>query len=237
MKLHAVSILIVGTCLVAALHGRAFAGQNTVAGAATGGALGAVAGAVIGHQSRHAGEGALIGGAVGAVAGALAGNAIDRVEQKSQSGTACGSAGTCSGRRLTVADVRAMAAAGVPDEIIIQQIRATGSRFALSAGDIIELHKQGVSSAVIKFMIETGTTPEPVAGPDKCASASRTVHSTQTVVVPAIPATTVVVPACPPPVVVASPPKVVVVPRPVLHGCIGHRTHHTRVFVHAAWAW
>lgn len=237
MKLHAVSILSVGTYLVAALSAGAIAGQNTVAGAATGGALGAVAGAVIGHQSRHAGEGALIGGALGALAGALTGNAIDQVEQKSQPGVTCGAMGTRPDRGLTLADIKAMAAAGVSDEIIIQQIRVTGSRFTLSASDIIDLHKQGVSSAVIKFMIETGTTPEAVASPNKCASASRTVHSTQTVVVPAIPATTVVVPASPPPVVVAPPPRVVVVPRPVLHGCFGHRTHHTRVFVHAAWVW
>src|ERR1051325_4504226 len=102
--------------------------NRTATGALIGGGIGAASGALIGG-GRHGAEGALIGGALGAVTGGLIGHSMDK----------------------------AMAKAGVGDEVIISQIRSTHTIYRLSAADIIDLHNSGESQKVMDFMINTAS--------------------------------------------------------------------------------
>ena len=136
--------------------------DRTASGALAGGAIGAGSGAIIGSASGHAGEGALIGGALGALTGGIIGNAMDqqqremlarqypqtwqRVEQ---------------GQPLAAADVKALAKAGVSDEVIISQIRNSHAVYRLTTAEIIDLKDAGVSERVIDFMINTPTLYPP----------------------------------------------------------------------------
>ncbi len=130
--------------------------DNTATGALAGGALGAITGAIIGHQSGRGGEGAAIGGAIGALTGGLIGHSIDQEQRARLRRQAPDTLVRIErGQPLGLADIKAMAQAGVSDEVIISQIRATGSTYRLSAADIIELHNAGVSSKVIDYMINT----------------------------------------------------------------------------------
>ena len=132
-------------------------------GALAGGAIGAGSGAIIGSATGRACEGALIGGALGALTGGLIGSAMDdqqreilahqypqtyqRVEQ---------------GQALGVADIKALARAGVSDEVIISQIRNSRAVYRLSTADILDLKDAGVSERVIDYMINTpGMFPPP----------------------------------------------------------------------------
>lgn len=58
---------------------------------------------------------------------------------------------------MTVNDVIALSKANAGDEVIIAQIQATASAFALSNQDIIDLKNAGVSEKVIEAMIKTHT--------------------------------------------------------------------------------
>jgi len=60
---------------------------------------------------------------------------------------------------MTVDDVIALAQDSVSDQVILDQIKATGARFQLSNNDIRDLRKNGVSAKVISAMIKTGTEP------------------------------------------------------------------------------
>jgi hypothetical protein len=131
--------------------------DRTGTGALAGAAIGATSGAIIG--GRHAGEGALIGGAIGAITGGLIGHSMDQQEQerlRAQSPQTY--VRVEQGQPLAVADVKAMVAANVGDDVILSQIQSTRSVYHLSAADIIDLHNAGVSERVIQFMINTSTT-------------------------------------------------------------------------------
>jgi hypothetical protein len=56
---------------------------------------------------------------------------------------------------MTVNDVIALSQANTGDEVIIAQIQATRSAFALSNQDIIDLKNAGVSEKVIEAVIKT----------------------------------------------------------------------------------
>ena len=62
------------------------------------------------------------------------------------------------GQPLQLADIKAMARAGVSGDIIISQIQNTHSAYRLSAADIIDLHNSGVSDRVVNYMINTPNT-------------------------------------------------------------------------------
>jgi len=140
--------------------------NNTGTGALLGGALGAAAGAIIGNQSGHghgggsnAAEGALIGGAFGAITGGLIGSSMDQEQRARLRAQAPQTYQRIDqGQPLGVADVKALARAGVSDDVIISQIRNSRTVYRLTAPEIIELHEAGVSPKVIEFMINTPTT-------------------------------------------------------------------------------
>jgi hypothetical protein len=127
--------------------------SNTEKGAGAGGLIGAGTGAVIGSATGHAGAGALIGGAVGALSGGLIGHGVDESERKTEAQIA---AATNPPRGpLGITDVVQMAQSHVTDDVIISQIRSTGSVFRLSANDTIWLKQNGVSDVVVKEMLAT----------------------------------------------------------------------------------
>jgi len=138
--------------------------DRTGTGALAGGAIGAFSGAVLG--GRHAGEGALIGGAIGAITGGLIGHSMDQEEQERLRAEAPETYVRVEQREpLAVADVKAMVASHVSDDVIIDQVQSTHSVYHLSAADIIDLHNAGVSEKVIQYMINTpntaGSAPPP----------------------------------------------------------------------------
>jgi uncharacterized membrane protein len=121
--------------------------NNTEGGAAAGGLLGAGTGALIGHATGHTGAGALIGAGVGALSGGLLGHAVDESEKRAELAAAAARG------PLGITDIVQMAQAHVSDEVIISQIRTTGSVFRLSANDTIWLKQQGVSDAIVTEML------------------------------------------------------------------------------------
>jgi outer membrane lipoprotein SlyB len=132
--------------------------NNTGSGALIGGAIGAITGAAIGGP-RHGGEGALIGAAAGVIGGGLIGNSMDQEqqarlrEQAPQTFTRVD-----QGTPLSIADVKALAKAGISEDVIINQIQNSHTVFHLSAADIIDLRDSGVSDKVVNYMINTPTT-------------------------------------------------------------------------------
>jgi outer membrane lipoprotein SlyB len=131
--------------------------DRTATGALMGGALGAASGALIG--GRHAGEGALIGGALGAVTGGLIGHSMDQEAQARLRQQAPETyARVDQGQPLSLADVKALAAAKLSDDVIVSQIRNSRSVFHLGSADIIDLKNSGVDEKVIDFMINTPTS-------------------------------------------------------------------------------
>jgi surface antigen len=124
-------------------------------GALAGGATGAVIGS---NMARNSGAGAVAGAAVGAVVGSLIGHGMDEdqaAQLREQSPQTLQRIE--DSQPLTVADVKALARAGVSDELIISQIRNSHTVYRLGTADIIDLKNSGVSERVIDFMINTPT--------------------------------------------------------------------------------
>lgn len=61
--------------------------------------------------------------------------------------------------RLSKEDVITLTAAKVSDRVIISQIQASGSRFALATQDLVDLTNAGVSGSVVEAMVKTSGTP------------------------------------------------------------------------------
>jgi hypothetical protein len=129
--------------------------NNTDKGVLAGGALGAAAGGLIGGQRGKALPGAAIGGVLGAVAGGLTGSAIDKSERKQEQKLAAATAPP----PLQLQDIVQLTASGSSDDVIISQIRATGSVYNLTAQDIIWLQNNGVREPVIREMQATAYRP------------------------------------------------------------------------------
>src|SRR5258707_2764362 len=70
--------------------------------------------------------------------------------------------GPANNHQMTKDDVIALAKKGISDDVIINQIRATGSTFQLTTDDLIGLKDAGVTDRVVNVMInrsgEQGTS-------------------------------------------------------------------------------
>lgn len=122
---------------------------KTQTGALAGAGAGALAGGLLGG-----GTGAVIGGAVGAAGGALVGAALDAQDRKNMEQNAPQTLRKIDNReQLNISDVEAMTRNGLSDEVIISQIKTTGSVFNLTSNQIIDLKNSGVSEPVINAMI------------------------------------------------------------------------------------
>jgi uncharacterized protein YcfJ len=120
-------------------------------GALIGGVIGAGAGTIIGNQSRDRDkgrtQGALIGGAMGALAGALAGSQMQKQPAQTPAQT-----GAVSQNQMSIQQIVDMSKQGVHEDVIVDRIRLTNSRFNLTAEDINYLKQNGVSQKVINAM-------------------------------------------------------------------------------------
>lgn len=118
-------------------------------GAIIGGVLGAAAGGIIGHQSHHGGEGAAIGAAAGALTGAIVGSQIPKQGQTAQGTQAAQSANP---NQMSMQQIIDLTNQGANENVIIDKIRLTNSRFNLSTDDINYLKQKGVTQRVIDAM-------------------------------------------------------------------------------------
>jgi hypothetical protein len=123
--------------------------SHTENGTLAGGAIGAGTGAIVGHALGSTAGGALVGAGVGALSGGLIGHAADESEKKAVA------AAQAARPPLGMTDVIQMAQAHVSDDLIISDIRSTGSVFHLSGQDTIWLKQNGVSDRVVQEMMLT----------------------------------------------------------------------------------
>lgn len=121
--------------------GCASMGEKTKTGAVIGGLVGAAAGGIIGHQDGRGVGGALIGGAVGAVGGGMIGNQMDK------------KALATNPEHITVIKIAEMAAEGIPDAVIISEIKRTKSVYNLTSEVITYLRENNVGDRVIDYML------------------------------------------------------------------------------------
>ncbi|MBP7216372.1 MAG: hypothetical protein KBA46_03700 [Candidatus Omnitrophica bacterium] len=142
-----VIMLCVGCAMVVSMCGCQTNQTRVAEGAVIGGLLGAAGGGIIGHQSGHGGAGAGIGAAAGALTGAIVGSQIEKPNAGTQ---ATGSAP--SANQMTMQQVVDLAKQGVHEDVIVDRIRLSGSRFTLTTEDVTYLTQQGVSQKVINAM-------------------------------------------------------------------------------------
>lgn len=122
-------------------------------GAVIGGVLGAAAGGIIGHQSGNALAGAGIGAAAGAVTGAVIGSQINKPGQPAETAQPVTVATQAQNpNQMTIQQVVDLAKQGVNEDVIIDKIRMSNSKFSLTADDLQYLKQQGVSQKVIDLM-------------------------------------------------------------------------------------
>lgn len=128
--------------------------NNTEKGAVIGGGAGTAIGAGIGAATGRPGLGAVAGGLVGTATGALVGNDIDKREQRDRDAAQAAALAEAQAQRqqIGVFDVIRMAQEGQDDQVIINQIRSTGSTFQLTPSDLSSLKQNGVSARVITEM-------------------------------------------------------------------------------------
>ena len=132
----------------------------TASGALAGGATGAIAGSL----ARGHGPAPLIGAAVGAVVGGLIGHGMDQQQEAQLRRQAPQTLQRVEqSQPLTITDIKALAKAGVSDDLIISQIRNSRTIYQLRTMDIVDLKNAGVSEKVIDFMINTPTQMQPAA--------------------------------------------------------------------------
>ncbi|HUJ11428.1 MAG TPA: glycine zipper domain-containing protein [Verrucomicrobiae bacterium] len=142
--------------------------DRTATGALTGGAIGAATGAIIGNYAGHnTAGGAAIGGAIGALTGGIIGHAMDQQQREILAQQSPQTLVRVErGQPLGLADIKALAKAGIGDEVIISQLRNSHMVYHLSTSEIIDLTESGVSQRVIAFMIDPqGMHPPSIAQP------------------------------------------------------------------------
>ncbi|MFO0876950.1 MAG: glycine zipper domain-containing protein [Gemmataceae bacterium] len=127
--------------------------SHTEQGVVGGGAFGALLGALIGGP-RHAGAGAAIGAVTGMAAGGAMGASEDRRERREAAAIAA-----MRQPPLSTEEVIRLTATGVSDDVIVNQIRASGSVYHLSADDLVRLTSSGVREPVIREMQATASRP------------------------------------------------------------------------------
>ena len=124
-------------------------------GALIGGLIGAGAGAIIGHQSGERDKGALIGGVTGALAGTLVGSQVQKQPAQGQQAAPAQQAAApqaVNPNQMTIPQIIGMTRQGVHEDVIVDRIRLSNSRFVLSADDVAYLQQNGVHQKVISAM-------------------------------------------------------------------------------------
>ena len=153
-------ILILTLAMGTAASGGCSSMNNTEKGVGIGGALGAGTGLAIGAATGNPKTGAAVGGLLGAGVGGLVGADKDReVQEKRDLQQAQAVATAQAQQRMGITDVVHMVGQGHDEQVIINQIRSTGSTFQLSGADLDFLKSNGVPSRVIVEMQNARATP------------------------------------------------------------------------------
>ncbi|VTU01955.1 Hypothetical conserved protein OS=uncultured planctomycete GN=HGMM_F11F07C25 PE=4 SV=1: Gly-zipper_Omp [Gemmataceae bacterium] len=169
--------------------------NNTEKGAVAGGAIGTGVGLLAGAATGNPRTGAAVGGLLGGGIGAVAGNEQDRKDERAREVIqAQAVAGASAQQRMGLTDVIHMAQQGHDDQVIINQIRATGSTFQLTASDLDFLKNNSVSARVIAEMQTARAAPAVVVRPGPAVVYERPYYY------------------APPP------PPIIIGPRPVVYG-------------------
>ncbi|MCX5708380.1 MAG: glycine zipper domain-containing protein [Candidatus Omnitrophica bacterium] len=141
-------VVLLGITVLFAGAGCQSSPNRTGEGALLGGLLGAGAGTIIGNQShdrdRGRGQGAIIGGVVGALGGALAGSQIQKQPQQQAQAT--------NPNQMAMQQIVDMSKQGVNEDVIVDRLRMSNSRFSLTPSDVDYLRSQGVTQKVISAM-------------------------------------------------------------------------------------
>ena len=134
-------------------------------GALFGGLTGAGVGAIVGDSLGNAGAGAAIGAGVGAITGAAIGNSMDEMEARNRALIESRLGRAVAPGAVTVADVQAMLAAGVEENLIINHIRIHRSATPLTTNDLINLQQSGISPQIIEALQNSPPQALQAAGP------------------------------------------------------------------------
>jgi hypothetical protein len=127
--------------------------DNTTKGAGIGGALGAGAGLAVGAATGNPKTGAVVGGLLGSGVGAAVGNDKDnQIAQQRRDIQYANAVAGANAQRLGMTDVIHMAQQGHDEQVIISQIRNSGSTFQLSPSDLDTLKQNNVPPRVINEM-------------------------------------------------------------------------------------
>jgi len=148
------SCLILACLFLVSLNAGCQTNKTRVAeGAVLGGLAGAGVGGIIGHQSGHGGEGAGIGAAVGALTGAIIGGQMQKPGAAQQPAQVQQQyAATNNPNQIPIQQVASMAQQGINEDVIIDKIRLSNSRYSLSESDINYLKENGATQKVISAM-------------------------------------------------------------------------------------
>jgi hypothetical protein len=150
-------ILVVAAGLGAGLSTGCSHMSHTATGAGVGGALGAGLGTVVGAATGNPRTGAVAGGLIGAGLGGAVGASEDAREREEAQilHAEAAAARAAQAGQVQFGDVIQMSNSVPPvgDDVIINQIRSTGSTFQLTSGDITYLKQNNVSDRVINEMI------------------------------------------------------------------------------------
>jgi len=124
--------------------------NNTEKGVGLGGLVGAGLGTAVGAATGNPKTGAVVGGLVGAGTGGLIGNSVDRDDQQKKDVVqATAAANAAAAQRLGLTDVIQMVQQGHDEQVIVNQIRNTGSTYSLTPADLDFLRQNNVPSRVI----------------------------------------------------------------------------------------
>jgi hypothetical protein len=200
--------VLVGLVVLSAGAGGCSTMNNTEKGVGLGAAAGSGVGLGVGALTGNPKTGAVVGGLLGAGLGGAIGNDMDRQDQRRrdvvQAQAQAQANAQVQARRMGMTDVVEMVQKGHDEQVIINQIRTTGSTFQLSAADLDFLKSYNVPPRVILEM----QTAKPAAAP------------TRVIVREPAPQTVIVQEPGPPVYVVPGPPP----PRPVyVVGGVYHR--------------
>ncbi|MFA5099339.1 MAG: glycine zipper 2TM domain-containing protein [Candidatus Omnitrophota bacterium] len=149
-----ISGIIAAVVMAMSQFGCASSPNRAAEGSIIGGILGAGAGAIIGNQSRDRDkgrtQGALIGGAVGALGGALAGSQVQKQPAQQQASAAGGQ--VSNPNQMPLSQIVELSKQGVHEDVIVDRIRLTNSKYMLSQADVEYLQQNGVSHKVLLEM-------------------------------------------------------------------------------------
>ena len=124
--------------------------NNTEKDALAGGGAGAVAGGLLTRGNPGA---ILVGGLLGTGVGAMIGSDQDRRDRHDKAvAQAQANAAVAARNQMSVQEVITLSQRNIGDDVIIRQMDTTGSVFALTTNDILDLQNNGVSSRVISAM-------------------------------------------------------------------------------------